>query len=107
MVNFYMISLSRTQLMLREWVASHQFSVKKTFLQKGRRLLIALHIHKFQLLHGFDKGTSYLLQTHLVLPKPGLYKSNNTLPFNIATTLLTTEKRIASYYHLPPRKKEA
>lgn len=75
------------------------------FLQKGRGLLIVLQTHEFQLLIMFDKGTPYLLQTHLVLPKPGLYKSNNTLLFNVSTSPLTTQKCIASCYHLLPRKR--
>lgn len=107
MVTFYMMSLSRIQLTLQESVASHQFSVKKTFLQKGRRLLTALHIHELQLLLVFDKGTPYLFQTHLVSPQPGLYKSNNTLLFSVGTSPLTTEKCIASYCYRLPREKEA
>lgn len=104
MVTFYTMSLSRIQLTLQESVAS-QFSVKKTFLQKGRRLLTALHIHELQLLLVFDKGTSYLLQTHLVSPQPGLYKSTNTLLFSIGTSPLTTDKCIASYCYRLPREK--
>lgn len=75
------------------------------FLQKGRGLLIVLQTHEFQLLIMFDKGTPYLLQTHLVLPKPELYKSNNTLLFNIRTSPLTTKKCIASCYRLLPKKR--
>lgn len=105
MVTFATISLSRIQLTLQGSVTSLWFSGNTTVLEKGRRLLVALHIHEVQLLLVFDKGTLYLLQTHLVLPKPGLSKSNNTSLFNIATSPLITKKHIASYYHLLPRKK--
>lgn len=100
-----MSSVSFIQPVLWKSIASLVFSEgkkKKMTLQKGRGLVIALPTHEFQLLITFDKGTPYLLQTHLVSPKPGLYKSNNTVLFNISTSPAPAQKCTASWYHLLP-----